>query len=197
MQSFYQALDKYNAANGDLAKIEENKLWETYGKDRAVLCLDMSGFTYLVQKHGLTHFLGMIRRMQLATAPIVKRFNGEIIKFEADNLYSCFNKVEDAIQAAISINIALQAMNTMTEDTKDLFVSIGIAYGKILLIEGKDMFGDAVNLASKLGEDIAERGEILVTKEAKAKLENKDEFEFKPQQYSVSGISLEVLKVLY
>lgn len=197
MQSFYQALDKYNAANGDLAKIEEAKLWETYGKDRAVLCLDMSGFTYLVQKHGLTHFLGMIRRMQLATAPIVKRFNGEIIKFEADNLYSCFNKVEDAIQAAISINIALQAMNTMTEDTKDLFVSIGIAYGKILLIEGKDMFGDAVNLASKLGEDIAERGEILVTKEAKSKLENKDEFEFKPQQYSVSGIQLEVLKVLY
>lgn len=197
MQAFYKIIDEYNSASGDQVKLVEKRLWDTYGKDKAVLCLDMSGFTYLVQRHGLTHFLGMIRRMQVATAPIVERYHGSVVKFEADNLFAAFDKVEQAIEAAISMNIALQAMNTLTEDSKDLFISIGISFGKILYIEGKDMFGDAVNLASKLGEDIAERGEILVTKEAEAALTNKDSFKFTTEKYSISGIQLEVLKVNY
>lgn len=198
MQSFYKLVDEYNMATGSEAvKQAEQKLWSTYGKDMAVLCLDMSGFTFLTQKHGLIHFLGMIRRMQLATSPIVERFKGNVIKFEADNLFAVFSTVEEAIQAAISINIALQAMNTLTAESKDLSVSIGISYGNILLIEGKDAFGDAINLASKLGEDIAEKGEILVTKEACAKLVSPSVFNFNKEKYSVSGIQVEVCKVVY
>jgi adenylate cyclase len=198
MQSFYKLIDEYNSATGEEnIKQAEQNLWQKYGKDKAVLCLDMSGFTFLTQKHGLTHFLGMIRRMQLATSPIIERFKGGVVKFEADNLFAVFDNVEEAIQAAISINIALQAMNTLTEDTKDLAVSIGISYGNILLIEGKDAFGDAINLASKLGEDIAEKGEILVTKEACNKLVSPSPFNFTKEKYSVSGIQLEVCKVVY
>ena len=41
--------------------------------------------------------------------------------------------------------------------------SIGIDFGEVLLIEHADCFGDAVNLAYKLGEDIGRPGEVLVT----------------------------------
>jgi len=161
------------------------------------MILDMSGFTLLTQRHGLIHYLGMVRRMQVATEPIVKRFNGQVIKYEADNMYAVFETCGEAIRAGISINLAMDAMNTITEDSKDLYVSIGISYGKILEIEGKDIFGDSVNLASKLGEDIAERGEILVTKEAWGEISNKADFNFEEIKYSVSGVKIAVYKVKY
>ena len=42
---------------------------------------------------------------------------------------------------------------------------LGIGYGKILELSD-DAFGDQVNLAFKLGEDIAEPGQILLSAEA-------------------------------
>ncbi|MDH3276390.1 MAG: hypothetical protein OEM99_17815, partial [Gammaproteobacteria bacterium] len=45
-------------------------------------------------------------------------------------------------------------------------LSVGIDYGRILLIGDTDFFGDPVNTASKLGEDLAIHAETLVTKRA-------------------------------
>lgn len=44
-----------------------------------------------------------------------------------------------------------------------LAFSVGIDVGDLLLLETEDCFGDAVNLAYKLGEDIARPGEVMVT----------------------------------
>ena len=46
-------------------------------------------------------------------------------------------------------------------------IAIGIGFGSILDLDGEDFFGDEVNLASKLGEDIATGGEVLLTDAAK------------------------------
>lgn len=197
MESFYQALDAYIASSETLSTQEENRLWEMYGQDRAVLCLDLSGFTFLTQKHGLFHFLSMIRRMQLTTASIVKHYGGSVVKFEADNLFAVFDSVDCALQTAIDINLTFETANQSTELTKHLYACIGISYGRILLVEGKDLFGDAVNLASKLGEDIADKSEILLTKEAADRLVRKDHVAFRPEHYSISGLRLDVLKVVY
>ena len=43
---------------------------------------------------------------------------------------------------------------------------MGIDYGRVLLIDDMDFYGDPVNTASKLGEDLAVRAETLVTKRA-------------------------------
>ena len=47
-----------------------------------------------------------------------------------------------------------------------MFLSVGIDYGEVLLIGESDYYGDPVNTASKLGEDLAVRGETLVTERA-------------------------------
>src|SRR5256886_5385868 len=51
----------------------------------------------------------------------------------------------------------------MLPDEFDMHGEFGIGYGEILVIENEDIFGSEVNLASKLGEDLAQRGEILLT----------------------------------
>ena len=46
---------------------------------------------------------------------------------------------------------------------EQIYLSVGIDYGRLLLIDGEDYFGDPVNTASKLGEDLAIKAETLVT----------------------------------
>jgi class 3 adenylate cyclase len=45
-------------------------------------------------------------------------------------------------------------------------LSVGIDFGRVLLIGDIEFFGDPVNTASKLGEDLATRNEVLVTHRA-------------------------------
>jgi class 3 adenylate cyclase len=42
-------------------------------------------------------------------------------------------------------------------------VAVGIGYGEILDLDAMNCFGDEVNMAFKLGEDVARGLEILVT----------------------------------
>ena len=72
MTNFYKALDAYNDTPYDQQKEVEQNIWSKFGQTKVVLVLDMSGFSQLVQKHGLMHYLGMVRRMQVAIEPIVE-----------------------------------------------------------------------------------------------------------------------------
>lgn len=77
-----------------------------------------------------------------------------------------FDTVLPAVEAAIRLNTAFDAINRFTEDAFDIRIAIGIDYGGVLLTGGPDYFGEVVNSACKLGEDVAEPGEILVTERA-------------------------------
>jgi len=195
MQKFYTFLDKYNDADKANRELVKTDIWKEYGTTKATFILDMSGFSRLVQRYGILHYLGMVRRMQVACEPIINRLSGDIVKFEADNLFACFDKPQKAINAAISINLAIQAMNSMTPENEDIGVSIGIGFGEILLIEKQDFFGDAVNLGSKLGEDIAQKDEILVTENVYELC--KADFEFEKVEITVAGLQINAFRVKY
>lgn len=141
----------------------EESVWAEYGAEYAVFVLDMSGFSLLTRKYGIVHYLSMVRRMQLTTEPIVKSYGGTMIKYEADNCFAVFPDPLSAVNAAIAMQHAFAASNLLTSDDLDIHIACGIDYGKLLILEGEDCFGDPVNLACKIGEDIAAAGEILIT----------------------------------
>jgi adenylate cyclase len=58
------------------------------------------------------------------------------------------------------------------------------------------MFGAEVNLASKLGEDLANRDEILLTAEAYQRLDQESR-ECEERLMKISGLELNVHKVKY
>lgn len=173
----------------------EEKLWREFGRTKAVFVMDMSGFSLLTQKYGIVHYLSMVKRMQLATAPIIERHHGEVVKFEADNCFAAFDAVDDALRAAVELNRTFAAMNLATEDSFDIRVSIGIDHGDVLMIGGPDYFGDTVNRASKLGEDIAGPGEIYVTRSAFDAMPPDAGFIGTPMRLSISGIELDAVAV--
>ena len=169
----------------------ESRLWQEFGAERAVLVLDMSGFSQLAIRFGIVHYLSMVRRMQLTAEPIVRNYSGTLVKFEADNCFAMFPDVADAIQAAVELNDAFRSANDDTPDELDIRVACGIDFGSILVVPGVDFFGNAVNRASKLGEDLAAAGEILVTREAMATLPADHAIDHSQRQYDTSGILIE------
>ena len=63
-----------------------------------------------------------------------------------------------------------------------------IGYGRILKIGDDDVFGHEVNLASKLGEDVAEANEILVTRAVMNAVADDFEWEEQQREYAGEGI---------
>ena len=168
----------------------ESKIWDEFGVERAVLVLDMSGFSLLAQRYGIVHYLSMVRRMQLTAEPIINNQGGSVVKFEADNCFAAFPRPLEAVMAGILLNAAFDAENLLTPDELDIRISCGIDWGKILLIDDKDFFGNAVNRASKLGEDLAHPGEIFVTREAMDLIPEAAGIKYKPVSLSIGGITI-------
>ena len=175
----------------------EEKLWREYGVECVVFVLDMSGFSLLTRKYGIIHYLSMVRRMQLTAEPIVKTYGGSLIKFEADNCFAVFPDTVSAIHAAIALQLAFKSSNLLTTEGFDIRISCGIDYGKILVIGNKECFGDAVNRACKLGEDVATAGEILVTQDAMKTVDAELEFKLREMNISISGINIPAYAIEY
>src|ERR1700752_4325719 len=170
-------------------KIEES-LWSNFGAEFAVFVLDMSGFSMLTRKYGIVHYLSMVRRMQLTTEPIVKSYGGQMLKYEADNCFAVFPEPLAAVNAAIAMQHAFRAENLLTSDDLDIHIACGIDYGKLLIIGHEDCFGDPVNRASKMGEDVAAAGEILITKEAMEMIPAEAGIQSREISISISGVNI-------
>lgn len=181
----------------DVRQDIENKLWQEFGAEHAVFVLDMSGFSLLTRKYGIVHYLSMVKRMQLTTEPIINSFGGSVVKYEADNCFALFPTPLSAINAAIAIQHAFHASNLLTSDDLDIYVSCGIDYGRILVVDNNDCYGDAVNRASKLGEDVASAGEVLVTKEAMDILHPEAGIRTREMTISISGINIQAHAIEY
>lgn len=175
----------------------ESSLWKEFGSEYAVFVLDMSGFSMLTRKYGIVHYLSMVRRMQLTTKPIVKSYGGSMIKYEADNCFAVFPDPLSAVSAAIAMQHAFGAANILTSDDLDIHIACGIDYGKLLMIGHEDCFGDPVNRASKMGEDVAAAGEILVTKEAMQMIPAEAGIKSREISISISGITIPAYAIDY
>jgi adenylate cyclase len=130
---------------------------------RAVMILDMSGFSRTTQRRGIVAFLLMIHQLRLLARPCIEDAGGLVVKQEADDLFCMFPDVLSAVKAARDITARLATVNLVLPEDQRLYAAMGIGYGPILNVDEEDLFGDQVNLASKLGEDIAEGGQILLT----------------------------------
>lgn len=183
--------------NKELRKKMEDAIWQEYGVVNTVLVLDMSGFSLLTRKYGIIHYLSMIRRMQLTVDPIITGHGGRVIKFEADNCFALLPDPLSAARAAITIQHALISANLLTADELDIHVTIGIDYGKILIVNDEDIFGDAVNRACKLGEDVGTAGEILITRDAMGIIPDDAEIHGRPVEVNIAGMNIPAYVISY
>jgi adenylate cyclase len=154
----------------------------------AVMVMDSCGFSRKVRELGIVHFLALLERMERVVRPDVEEAGGRILRREADNVYAVFPEPGTAVRAARNIQRGLRAANEALPREDELGASIGIGFGDLLLVGEDDAFGDEMNMASKLGEDLADCGETLLTDAAYDALGG-EAGGFEARAYEVSGLS--------
>jgi adenylate cyclase len=146
----------------DTAKIDR-RIWNLFGEEWAIMFTDLAGFSRQVATFGITHFLQIIHEHVLILNPIIDAHDGILLKTEADSMMVVFRESARAVQCAVEMQHKLAVENTKRSDETKILLCVGIGAGKVLKVGHHDVYGEAVNAASKLGEDIAKAGEILVT----------------------------------
>ena len=189
-RSFFDLIDRMEElAPADRAALEQ-EVWRDFGVQMAIMALDMSQFSVSVRRSGIVTYLQLVRRMRLLTAPLVAASGGAVVKYEADNMMAVFPDAPQAVGAAIAIHREFARTGRIT-------VGIGIDFGKFLRIPEHDCFGDPVNIAYKLGEDVAQAGEILITTAARERLGAGLQAALRERHVSVSGLELQAYGVAW
>lgn len=149
----------------DLRALDQ-RIWDLFGETWAVMFTDLSGFSRQVEKFGILHFLQIIHEHKKLLSPVIHRHDGILIKIEADSLIVIFRRTASAVRCAVEMQKSLREFNRTRTPETEILLCVGIGYGEMLRIGDRDVFGREVNAASKLGEDTAKSGEILITKAA-------------------------------
>jgi adenylate cyclase len=188
-------IDERCQAGADVTQIDQ-RIWDLFGEEWAVMFTDLAGFSRRVEEFGIIHFLQIIHEQHKILLPIVDRHDGLLIKEEGDSLLILFRRVDRALDCAISMQRACGKVNERRKPEEQILLCLGIGFGKILRIADQDAWGREVNAASKLGEDTAKANEILVTAAAKTALAARSTIKFE----SIGTTSLgpeENFRVLY
>ena len=128
----------------------------------AVVYTDTADFTVRVARDGIMHFLMVMDRVVREARPVLRRHGGQVVKVEADSLLIRFPDVAKACRAVAALESSITRANASRPADERVRFSYGIGYGELVDL-GSDLFGLEVNLASRLGEDRARPGEILLT----------------------------------
>lgn len=165
------------------------KAWGPYRDRKAILITDLSGFTRLMRERGPETTIALLHRMRQVAVPILRQRGGVVVKYQADDLFAAFDVPSLALLASVDLMRGLEEMDTPL--ASQVRLCMGIGYGDVLWWGENDVYGEEVNLASKLGEDTAAPGEILLTEAAV--LCARDEVPglrfSKPRSIEVGGVS--------
>tara|TARA_B100001057_G_scaffold411635_1_gene427360 strand:+ start:271 stop:858 length:588 start_codon:yes stop_codon:yes gene_type:complete len=177
--------------HGDLISegvLDEADVWDQFGVEIAPLVIDSVGFTRTTQTEGIVHFVTQLARARLITEQVLGQANPISFVFHADNCFAFFTSAEDALIAGMNVRGAINhAALPLTGDEK-YGVSMGIGFGRLLSAGHNDgYFGDEMNVASKLGEDLGSRDDIFLSESAHAALSSKDQYCFEQFLGHVSG----------
>lgn len=139
------------------------RIWELFGEEWAVVATDLAGFSRQVTEFGIIHFLQIIHEHKKLLTPIIQEHDGFLVKAEADSLLLLFKRPENALACSIAMQHACLEHSARRVPQEKVLLCVGIGWGSVLRVGENDVFGAEVNAASKLGEDTARAGEILVT----------------------------------
>ncbi len=139
------------------------RIWELFGEQWAVMFTDLSGFSRRVNDYGIVHFLQTIYESHRLLVPCIDQHNGILLKIEGDSMLVIFKRPERALECALAMQSTLRSYNMRKPANEQVLLCMGMGYGDMLKIGDEDVFGAEVNAASKLGEDMAKAGDILIT----------------------------------
>jgi TolB-like protein len=113
---------------------------------------------------------------QQVVEPLIAEYHGRVVKLMGDGLLVEFASVVDALTCAISWQDGVAEREAVVDEDKRLNFRIGINLGDVI-VEGDDIHGDGVNIATRL-EGQAEPGGICLSSDAYRQVKGKLQADF-------------------
>lgn len=146
---------------------------KTARRQVTILFTDIEYSTFLWDVRGDIEGRLMVDKHNRLLFPVIREYRGRVLKTIGDAIMASFKSPEDALRAAIGIQQAL-AHEREHNDNFYIKVRIGIHTG-MAIVEHDDVFGDVVNMASRI-ENEAAGDEILVSEATAQKFKDRGYF---------------------
>jgi TolB-like protein len=131
---------------------------------------DMVGFTALTQSDE-AQSLGVLERHNKLLRPVFPKFHGREVKTMGDSFLIEFDSALDATNCAVEIQRTLHDYNTSSRDGWKIVLRISVHLGDVVHKDG-DVFGDAVNIASRL-QPLADPEGVCISEQVYYQIMNK------------------------
>jgi adenylate cyclase len=142
----------------------------------AILAADVVGYSRLMGQDEVGTLARLKALRKDLVQPCITTRRGRVVKLMGDGLLAEFPSVVDAMQCAVEIQDQMIGHESDMPEAVRIKLRIGINLGDII-VEGSDIYGDGVNIASRL-EGLADPGGICVSGAAFDAVEGKLDFTF-------------------
>ena len=146
----------------------------TFRQLAAVWFADIAGYTRL-SRHDETAALGLIDLFQQVARTTTERHNGTLVKFLGDGVLAYTYSASSAIGAVLALRDEFQ--HRSSSEILPSFLRIGLHIGDLVIRPEGDVFGDAVNVASRL-QAAAGPGQIYVSEDIWRQCRQRSELDF-------------------
>jgi adenylate cyclase len=127
----------------------------------AILAADVVSYSRLMRADEAGTLAQLKTHRKELIDPSFEAHDGRIVKTTGDGFLVEFASVVDAVECATDIQQEMAARNASVPEEQRFVFRIGINLGDVI-IDGEDIYGDGVNIASRL-EGLAEPGGICVS----------------------------------
>src|SRR5262245_53510643 len=122
----------------------------------AILAADVVGYSRLMEQDEAGTLTALRDRRKAILEPLVTQHQGRIVKLMGDGALVEFASAVNAVACGIDLQQRFGEANAAVGEARRIVLRIGINLGDIV-VEGDDIYGDGVNVATRL-EEIAEPG---------------------------------------
>ncbi len=127
----------------------------------AILAADVVGYSRMIRADEEGTLLALRALRQELIDPKIEEHRGRIVKLMGDGLLVEFSSVVDAVAFSAQVQNEMAERNTAIPKAKKIVFRIGINLGDVV-IEGDDIHGDGVNVASRL-EALSKPGGMCIS----------------------------------
>ena len=129
----------------------------------AIMFTDIVGYTKLMGENE-EKALALLKKNTELHERFIAQYNGKLLKEIGDGILASFNSVTEAVYCA-------GELQKVAKD-QEINLKIGIHEGEVVF-KDNDVFGDGVNIASRI-EALAAKREIILTESAYKNIKNKE-----------------------
>jgi adenylate cyclase len=127
-----------------------------------ILFADVAGYSRMMRADEEQTLVDLRAHLAELVAPVVERFRGRIVKTVGDGVMAEFGSAVEAMRSAVELQRGMTVRNADLPANRRQSFRIGLHLGDVIHSD-QDVFGDTVNLASRL-QALAEPGAIVLSR---------------------------------